>query len=67
MQFNIFCDVIDNYGDAGVCLRLCRDLCSKGHKTVLYSNNVETVKKIMSDTDSCNSCLTIKSWPKNIT
>ncbi|MGN1281957.1 MAG: elongation factor P maturation arginine rhamnosyltransferase EarP [Succinivibrio sp.] len=63
MQFNIFCDVIDNYGDAGVCLRLCRDLCSKGHRTVLYANSIETVKKILTISDSENSSFSLLPWP----
>ncbi|MFM2112956.1 MAG: hypothetical protein RLZZ271_1616, partial [Pseudomonadota bacterium] len=32
-HWDIFCRVIDNYGDAGVCWRLARDLASRG-KTV---------------------------------
>ena len=45
-MINIFCDVIDNFGDAGVCLRLGRDLCNKKEQVNLFCNDLETIKKI---------------------
>ena len=35
-NFDVFCRVIDNYGDAGVCWRLCRDLAQRGHRVRLW-------------------------------
>ncbi len=36
MLWDIFCRVIDNLGDAGVCWRLCSDLVARGHTTRLW-------------------------------
>ncbi|CAN5516373.1 elongation factor P maturation arginine rhamnosyltransferase EarP [soil metagenome] len=36
MQWDIFCRVIDNYGDIGVCWRLSADLASRGHVVRLF-------------------------------
>ena len=31
LLWDVFCRVIDNFGDIGVCWRLCADLASRGH------------------------------------
>lgn len=36
MRWDVFCRVIDNYGDAGVCWRLCRDLAARGEVVRLW-------------------------------
>ena len=36
MQWDIFCKVIDNFGDIGVCWRLCADLARHGHTVRLW-------------------------------
>lgn len=36
MQWDIFCKVIDNFGDIGVCWRLCADLARLGHTVRLW-------------------------------
>jgi uncharacterized repeat protein (TIGR03837 family) len=36
MQWDIFCRVIDNLGDIGVCWRLCADLASRGESVRLW-------------------------------
>jgi len=36
MLWDIFCRVIDNHGDLGVCWRLARDLASRGEQTRLW-------------------------------
>lgn len=36
MRWDIFCQVIDNYGDAGVCWRLARELSARGHSVRLW-------------------------------
>ncbi len=36
MWWNIFCRVIDNLGDIGVCWRLCADLASRGERVRLW-------------------------------
>lgn len=62
-MINIFCDVIDNYGDAGVCLRLGRDICKKNIKVNLYCNDLKTIKKIIQKEDLENDYLKISEWP----
>ena len=36
LSFDIFCRVIDNHGDLGVCWRLCADLAKRGHPVRLW-------------------------------
>ena len=36
MQWDLFCRVIDNYGDIGVCWRLARDLAERGQQVRLW-------------------------------
>ncbi len=36
LQWDIFCKVIDNFGDIGVCWRLAADLASRGHAVRLW-------------------------------
>lgn len=44
---DIFCDVIDNFGDAGVCWRLARDLqAEKGWRIHFYINDLKTLAAI---------------------
>lgn len=34
--WDVFCQVIDNFGDIGVCWRLCADLAQRGHSVRLW-------------------------------
>lgn len=61
-SIHIFCDVIDNFGDAGFCLRLSRDLC-KFYNVTLFCNNLAVLKKITNKEDLSSSKLQIYSWP----
>ena len=36
LQWDVFCRVIDNFGDLGVCWRLCADLAERGHGVRLW-------------------------------
>ena len=36
MQWDIFCRVVDNFGDIGVCWRLCADLAARGEQVRLW-------------------------------
>ncbi|WP_296507540.1 elongation factor P maturation arginine rhamnosyltransferase EarP [Rhodoferax sp.] len=38
-QWEVFCRVIDNFGDIGVCWRLCADLASRGHHVRLWADD----------------------------
>jgi hypothetical protein len=37
---DIYCQVIDNYGDAGVCWRLARSLAEHGLAATLWIDNL---------------------------
>ena len=36
LQWDIFCKVIDNFGDIGICWRLCADLAARGQRVRLW-------------------------------
>ena len=50
-QWDIYCWVIDNFGDAGVCLRLARDLVGLGHRVRLFINDADALDWLATDTD----------------
>ena len=43
LQWDIFCKVIDNFGDIGVCWRLAADLASRGHRVRLWVDDVSAL------------------------
>ncbi len=43
MQWDIFCKVIDNFGDIGVCWRLCADLAARGHQVRLWADDASAL------------------------
>jgi uncharacterized repeat protein (TIGR03837 family) len=43
MQWDIFCKVIDNFGDIGVCWRLAADLASRGHRVRLWADDASAL------------------------
>lgn len=43
MQWDIFCKVIDNFGDIGVCWRLCADLARHGHAVRLWVDDASAL------------------------
>ena len=46
MIIDIFCKVIDNYGDIGVCWRLTRELTDLNKSVNLYVDDLNAFKKI---------------------
>ena len=44
MRWDIFCKVIDNHGDLGVCWRLARDLASRGHTARLWVDDAAALR-----------------------
>ncbi len=46
-QVHIFCTVVDNYGDAGVCLRLARHSARKGSQTTLVIDKPDLIDRMM--------------------
>jgi uncharacterized repeat protein (TIGR03837 family) len=43
LVWDIFCRVIDNFGDIGVALRLCRQLAAKGHTVRLWVDDASAL------------------------
>lgn len=61
---DIFCNVIDNFGDAGFSLRLARSLINKGIVVTLYCDNLTTLQKLVTHKDTNNPLLKFSSWPE---
>ncbi len=43
MLWDIFCKVIDNHGDIGVCWRLCAQLAARGHQVRLWVDDASAL------------------------
>jgi uncharacterized repeat protein (TIGR03837 family) len=43
MQWDVFCRVIDNFGDIGVCWRLCADLAERGHAVRMWVDDASAL------------------------
>jgi uncharacterized repeat protein (TIGR03837 family) len=43
MQWDLFCQVVDNYGDIGVCWRLAADLASRGEQVRLWVDDASAL------------------------
>lgn len=43
LLWDVFCQVIDNFGDIGVCWRLCSDLAARGHRVRLWVDDATTL------------------------
>jgi uncharacterized repeat protein (TIGR03837 family) len=43
MQWNIFCKVIDNFGDVGVCWRLACNLAERGERVRLFADDARAL------------------------
>ena len=61
MEVAIFCKVIDNFGDAGFCLRLARGLSNKVKIVRVYCDNTALLKKLYTFCNHRNH-----SMPKNL-
>ncbi len=42
----LFCKVVDNFGDAGFCLRLSKRLTLFGYETVIYCDDISLIKRL---------------------
>ena len=65
MTYALFCTVIDNYGDAGACLRLARELTLQGETVTLYCDDLKTLQAIALPADLTGQSLTIALWPQS--
>lgn len=62
LNLDIFCNVIDNYGDAGVCLHLARTLSQQGLHVRLWCDQLDTLNQILNQQDQNLEHLEIKNW-----
>lgn len=68
LKIDIFCDVIDNYGDAGVCLNLARSLIEDQSCSVrIFCNDLDVMNHLLNESDNKNSYLEIVNWDLNRT
>jgi uncharacterized repeat protein (TIGR03837 family) len=44
LQWDIFCQVIDNFGDIGVCWRLASDVANRGHRVRLWLDDASALR-----------------------
>lgn len=70
MQWDIFCTVIDNYGDAGVCWRLARQLALEHQQKVrLIIDHLPTLEALVAQTIIPNTVLDkvlITHWDESV-
>lgn len=70
ITIDIFCSVIDNYGDIGVCFRLAKELACYHHKITIYVDNYEALNTIEpqipkdNKEHAFNKNIIIKYWSK---
>lgn len=67
IQAEIFCRVIDNFGDAGVCWRLAKGLRDRGVESFLCIDNLKTLgafllKELPEDAESNVDGIIIRPW-----
>jgi len=66
MLWDIFCKVIDNFGDIGVCWRLSRDLASRGHEVRLWVDDASALGWMAPELSADGrgaSGITVMPWP----
>ncbi len=62
LHWDIFCRVIDNYGDAGVCWRLAVDLAQRGETVRLFIDEPSVLAQLQG-TRPPPPGITISQWP----
>ena len=56
MRWDIFCQIVDNYGDAGICWRLARSLSSlHGQEVRIFCNDLPTLNLLASGSNEALS------------
>lgn len=66
VSLDIFCNVIDNYGDAGVCLHLARALSLLNYQVKLWCNNMAVLQTLTIPADHSNPHLNFASWEQEL-
>jgi len=66
MLWDIFCKVIDNFGDIGVCWRLSRDMASRGHEVRLWVDDDSALRWMAPHVNAHGHGepgVTVQHWP----
>ena len=68
LNFDIFCRVVDNYGDAGVCWRLARQLAALGHGARLWIDDLGVLARLEPGIDPARDLqsahgVQVGAWP----
>jgi uncharacterized repeat protein (TIGR03837 family) len=66
LTWDIFCRVIDNHGDLGVCWRLSRQLAARGHTVRLWVDDTRALRWMAPDADALSG-LRVLPWTQPIT
>lgn len=61
LRWDIFCRVIDNHGDLGVCWRLCADLAQRGHVMRLWVDDASALAWMAPQ--GCTD-VAVHTWPE---
>lgn len=61
LRWDIFCRVIDNHGDLGVCWRLCADLAQRGHVVRLWVDDASALAWMAPQ--GCTD-VAVHTWPE---
>ena len=69
MRWDIFCQIVDNYGDAGICWRLARSLSSiHGQEVRIFCDDLPTLNLLASGVDpSIKQKIDIQPWEASFT
>jgi uncharacterized repeat protein (TIGR03837 family) len=63
LRWDIFCRVIDNHGDLGVCWRLCADLTQRGHAVRLWVDDASALAWMAPQ--GCAN-VDVRAWPTDV-
>ena len=63
-RWDIYCWVIDNYGDVGVCWRLARALVARGHGVRLFINDPAPLQWMATTED--RAAIAVHAWPTDV-
>ena len=68
MITHIYCKVIDNWGDAGVCWRLARYIAIKGSKVTLWIDQPDVLTNLkVTPTQAKETGVVVRQWPEATT
>lgn len=65
--WDVFCRVIDNFGDVGVCWRLCADLAQRGQRVRLWLDDVSALPWMAPGAlEGQHANISVHQWPETM-